>query len=228
MNPDADYQAVLADLKRRRDEFDAAIKTVEGIIAQLGPTSSNSGKIRSVQDIPSDAFLTLTIPEAAIKYLGLVRSAQTVAQIWEALKTGGLPHTKYNAVYNALLRREAQVEDIVKLPDGSWGLTEWYPRTPSPARKARRSVNTVAVPSEKQEMPPTGDAKRLTMVDAAEQILREAGKPLHATELVEKLRAYGRNTNIRSVAASLPQDSKKRFTNLGKNTWALEDKSQQK
>jgi len=226
MSGDADYPAVLADLKKRRDEIDAAIKAVESIIATLGITSSPL-KVTGAQDIPRDAFLTLTIAEAAVKYLGLVRSAQSAAQIWEALKTGGLPHTKYAAVYNALVRRQSQAGDIVKLPDGNWGLNEWYPRTPSVLRKSVRrdkqgsALEAVSNNGTTPNLPLEDSKQHLSMVDACERILSEAAKPLHGDELVKRLRAYGRQTSSKSVAGSLPQDSKKRFKNLGRNTWAL-------
>jgi hypothetical protein len=110
MNADVDYQAVLADLKERREKIDSAIQAVESILASLGP-GSGTARVRGSQDIAVDAFLGLTIAEAAVSYLTKVRTAQSVAQIWEAIKKGGLPHTKYNAVYNALNRRELQEGD---------------------------------------------------------------------------------------------------------------------
>ncbi len=61
----------------------------------------------------------------------------------------------------------------------------------------------------------------MSMVDAVEKILTEAGKPLHANVLVEELKKYGRNTNNNSVRGTLPQDAKERFVNIGGNTWAL-------
>lgn len=230
MSVDADYHAVLADLIERRKGIEAAIKTVEGIIAQLGLTPG-SGKIRSTQDLPSDAFLSLTIPEAAIKYLGMMRSAQSVAQIWEALKKGGLTHTKYAAVYNAIFRRETQVGDVVKLPDGNWGLSEWYASNPSPRRKAKsgkptETHNTDAAAGEPSDLlPPLAkEESKLSIVDATEELIRAAGKPLHASDLVSEIAAkYGKVTNSKSIAGTLPQDGKKRFKNLGKNTWTLVD-----
>ncbi|HAF21828.1 MAG TPA: hypothetical protein DCK93_02775 [Blastocatellia bacterium] len=219
MNGDADYHAVLADLKERREGIDAAIKTVEGIIVQLGLTPG-SAKIRGTQDLPADAFLTLTIPEAAIKFLGMVRSAQSVAQIWEAMKQGGLTHTKYNAVYNALFRRENQVGDVVKLPDGNWGLSEWYATSPS----LKRKVKSKTVSAEPQEAKAPPKREGLTVVDATERVLREVGKPLHANVIVEKLREMGKETSAKSIAGTLPQDPKKRFKNLGKNLWVLVEK----
>jgi DNA-directed RNA polymerase delta subunit len=70
----------------------------------------------------------------------------------------------------------------------------------------------------------TKSAKPISMVNAVFDILTQADKPLHADVLVEKLKQdYGKTTtNVKSIAASLPQDSTKRFYNIGGNTWALE------
>lgn len=237
MSADVDYQAVLADLKERREKIDSAIQAVESILASLGPTSGTS-RVRGSQDIAVDAFLGLTIAEAAVTYLALVRTAQSVAQIWEAIKKGGLPHTKYNAVYNALNRRETQEGDVARLPDGTWGLAEWYPRSPSPARKYRVKVEQKlnqkperkASPAivaqagellEKQHRARKGTGGGISLVDACDQFLREAGKPLHLSVLIAKLGEIGRITSTPSLSSTLRKDNKQRFTNLGKNIWAL-------
>src|SRR2546426_727558 len=96
-----------------------------------------------------------------------------------------------DADYHAVLadlkqRRESQIGDIVKLPEsGDWGLAEWYPRSPSQARKPRRTgSNKTHDPARQGDLP----SKPISMIDAAEKILREAGTPLHASELVEKLK----------------------------------------
>jgi DNA-directed RNA polymerase delta subunit len=240
MSADADYHAVLADLRQRKAEIEAAIKAVEGIIALLGLKEGETRKIRGTQDLPTDAFLSLTIPEAAIKYLGMVRSAQSAAQIWEALKQGGLPHTKYAAVYNALTRRQQQAGDILKLPDSNWGLAEWYPRPPVGARRAapRRERADRDLSESAESISVNGDGEssaqsstilattepypKLSLVDAAATLLENAGGPLHAKELVDRLNTlYGKSTNVRSLSGTLPQDGKRRFRNLGRNLWVL-------
>jgi DNA-directed RNA polymerase delta subunit len=235
MNAEVDYQAVLADLKERREKIDSAIQAVESILASLGP-SANTARVRSSQDIAGDAFLGLTIGEAAVAYLTLVRTAQTVAQIWEAIKKGGLPHTKYNATYNALNRREMQEGDLARLPDGTWGLSKWYPRAPSPARKTRMKAEVkpeqkaiVSIPAKDDQPQPRTIKRRarggtggiISLVDGCEQILREEGKPLHLSAVISKLKEIGRETKATSLSSTLRKDNKKRFINLGQNIWGL-------
>lgn len=231
MSAEIDYPAVLADLKERRERIDSAIQAVESILASLGPASAGT-KIRSSQDIAQDAFLGLTIAEAALSYLASVRSAQSVAQIWEAIKKGGLPHTKYNAVYNALFRRETQEGDVVRLPDGNWGLTAWYPRNPNPTRKTKSKASEAKLPEtqpktssakpEKHQRKRAGIGGGPSLVDACEKFLRDAGKPLHMSVLLSKLKSEtGRETSSPNLSSTLRKDTKGRFRNLGKNLWAL-------
>ncbi|HEX8653306.1 MAG TPA: hypothetical protein VF708_21000 [Pyrinomonadaceae bacterium] len=221
-----DYEAVLADLHERRSKIDAAIDAVKGILAAVGRTPTGSTRIRSAQDIAPDAFFGLTIAEAAIKYLGMVRSAQTLPQIWEALKQGGLPHTKYNAVYTALTRRE-QVGDVIKLPDGSYGLAEWYPTNPTAKRQTKQNSKPQEAAAEKESpaksnvTPIAREQGAMTQPDHCEVFLREAKKPLHITVLLTMLAGKGIITKAVNLSTPLRKDPKQRFENLGSNTWAL-------
>lgn len=63
-----------------------------------------------------------------------------------------------------------------------------------------------------------------TLNDMCEAILRSEQKPLRGKVILEKLKAAGRNqTTMKSLAGAMPQDKKRRFENLGENTWALKE-----
>lgn len=61
----------------------------------------------------------------------------------------------------------------------------------------------------------------VSLTKASQQVLERASKPLHISELVKELAVLGRYPNSRSLNASIRKDSKKRFINLGGNTWDL-------
>jgi DNA-directed RNA polymerase delta subunit len=68
---------------------------------------------------------------------------------------------------------------------------------------------------------------QLSKADIAEGIIRRAGKPVHAKAIAETLtKDYGKPSTNRTVAASMYQDPKKRFKNLGENTWDLVSRSE--
>jgi hypothetical protein len=226
-----DYEAVLADLEERRSKIDAAIDAVKGIIASLGITPTGSSRVRGPQDISTDAFFNLNTGEAARKYLGMVKGAQSVSQVWEALKRGGLPDISYNAVYNALSRRENNPGDVVKLPDNTWGLAEWYGGGTAPKKRRTggskengsdktHSEASAPAPTPAAEPTPTGSGA-VTQLDRCEAYLRDAKSPLHISKLVEKLAAVGETTKPDSLSSNLRKDKKQRFRNHGKNTWGL-------
>jgi len=121
------YEAVLADLKARRSQLDSAIAAIEGITGQIGGPSGGPGGGTYVGGMPShDAFIGMSIPEAAKKHLTAVRKKLSTQDIMTALEAGGLPPSKYSTVYAILRRRENVIGDIINMK-GDWALQEWYP-----------------------------------------------------------------------------------------------------
>lgn len=123
------YEAVLADLEIRKSQLESAIAAIRSIMGQTGTgtTPPGGGGAMLVSTIPAhDAFISMSIPEAAKKHLSTVRKKLSTQEIMTALEAGGLPPSKYNTIYAILRRRESQVGDIVNMK-GDWGLAEWYP-----------------------------------------------------------------------------------------------------
>lgn len=236
------YNAVLADLETRKAQIESAIAAVKSIVASVGGGSDDGnggGGVISPENIPIGAFLRLSIADATKKFLDMVRTKQSVPQITQALERGGLPPAKNNTVYAVLRRREAVTGDIIRIGD-EWALAEWYPNNPNlrkrtsekakPRKAKKKSAKKKAAPA-----PPTADTGEepakateptMSKADAAEIVLAAAnGGPVHAKEIAETIvRDFGKNANNRSVAAAMYQDPKKRFRNLGENTWELVEK----
>lgn len=116
----ADYSAVLADLRARRDQLIQAIALLESI----GATGVGMGSASESATIRADAFFGMSVPQAVKKYLGMTgRVPKSPQDITEALKRGGQEQASYNNVYTALKRTPG----VIKLPSGEWGLSDWYP-----------------------------------------------------------------------------------------------------
>jgi hypothetical protein len=124
------YEAVLADLEVRKGQLEAAIAGIRFILGQSGagptggPTGGGGGY--SGHTPAHDAFIGMSIPEAAKKHLTAVRKKLSTQEIMTALEAGGLPPSKYSTVYAILSRRENKVGDIINMK-GDWALQEWYP-----------------------------------------------------------------------------------------------------
>jgi hypothetical protein len=126
------YEAVLADLRAKREQIDQAIQVIEGVRGAAGATGAFSPPNPS-QNAALEGpgvFLGMTIPDAAVKLLYTRRKTLGNAEIVAAFKAGGLVMNSVdpiNTVGSVLTRRANQVGDIVKVGRGIWGLAEWYP-----------------------------------------------------------------------------------------------------
>ena len=120
------YEAVLADLETRKEQIEAAIAAVRLILGQPGTSPTGGGGGYSGGAPAHDAFIGMSIPEAAKKHLTTVRKKLSTQDLMTAMESGGLPPSKYGTVYAILRRREKQVGDIINMK-GDWALQEWYP-----------------------------------------------------------------------------------------------------
>lgn len=139
-----DYEAVLADLRAKRDKLDAAIAGIEtmfgirGLSASADAASQGSGKPSNGGDLGPGAFLGMTIVDATVKFLRATRRNQKTEDILNALKDGGLAFSSgnpINTVGSVLARNWETKGDVVRVERGLWGLGEWHPRL---RKKAQR------------------------------------------------------------------------------------------
>ena len=149
------YDAVLSDLRAKRDQIDQAIAAIESIRSG-GPapvrdsTSSNGGQNNNGATGPGD-LLGLSMVEAAKKVLAARRRPLKNSEILEAFKVGGLPLTAkepINVVGSVLTRHFNDVGDIVRISRGTWGLREWYPNRSWKKEKEEAKVEEPVAPAD--------------------------------------------------------------------------------
>lgn len=129
---DADpYAAVIADLRSRREQIDQTIRLLEGLSGHISAPPSPEPTVDGPQrEGAPGAFLSMSIPDAAKKLLGLRKRALGNGEIAAALQAGGLVMNSadpQNTIGSILTRRFYQTGDIVRVGRGIWGLAEWYP-----------------------------------------------------------------------------------------------------
>lgn len=209
----ANYQAVLADLMARYTRLG---QLIAGIRAEMGqPDSSLGPELEAGAVVPmgpvdvtlhADTFFGLSIVEAAKKYLRMARRAQHVTAIAAALEQGGLKKPTDNVLYGVLVRA-AKGRDVIKVGKGMWGLSEWYPRAAKEpavvkerrgARRAKaktsgrsRRAGRVARPADSRPAPAAAAQPGARLADVATEIIRGAGKPIHATEITKLVNERG-------------------------------------
>lgn len=128
-----DYNAVLVDLKKKRDELNKAISGIEVMLGISSSATAPAG-ITAQSNLPvhiqEDTFFGMSIVEAAAKYLAMKKKTQTTKQIAEALEAGGLQNQSGNFgnTVGSVLNRNADSSSptFVNISRGTWGLASWY------------------------------------------------------------------------------------------------------
>ncbi len=130
----------IADLEAWRNRIEAAIVTLRALDGN-GPTLPTSGppRIGNNGEVQTDSFFQMTVPDAAEKYLKLVKVTKEIPDIADALLRGGLKTSSknFNDMTRTVMSRD---ERFVKVPTGGWGLAEWYPAM----RKERKTKSAAA------------------------------------------------------------------------------------
>ena len=124
---EVDYAKVLADLIRRREQLDAAIRAISEIVGQDAPAGPGLPKPERPRSVTAPgAFAGMSLEEAAKAHLRSVSGSRTTAQIEQALRAGGVKSTAksfYNSVYSVLRRESLSPEsEIEKAGRSRWKL----------------------------------------------------------------------------------------------------------
>jgi len=131
------YDAVLADLRAKRDQIDQAIQAIESLRGGGSPPSASAnGGPTTTSRLPGDeiegpgALLGMSIADAAKKLLAAKRKPLKNSELAVMFKAGGLHLTSrdpVNTIGTVMMRRFQEVGDVVRVDRGTWGLKEWYP-----------------------------------------------------------------------------------------------------
>ena len=129
---EVDDKAVLAYLKSKRAALDQAIAALEGKGSDLPEVLGGGGG----KEVQPDSFVGMNIAMASVKYLKMVgRPARTTEEIHTALARGGLPDFTRGSVATILYRIHKHGGEVFRVSKGLWGLSDWYPNRPKPAKK---------------------------------------------------------------------------------------------
>ena len=125
------YDAVLTDLRSKRDEIDKAIAMLENLRdRRLGVAAALPGtEVAENTTQDAGAYLGMSIVDAAKKLLSC-EAQMANAEILRELQAAGVVLNgadPLNVVGPVLTRRFNKVGDIVRVDRGVWGLKEWYP-----------------------------------------------------------------------------------------------------
>lgn len=135
------YDAVISDLRAKRDQIEQAIKLLEtlregilvpGLGATPPPGISTLIGHMATQDgeMVAGTFHGMNIQDAVKKLLHMRKRTMGAQEIAADLHSGGLrlqSDTPANTITSVLHRAFTRGGDIVRIGRGQWGLAEWYP-----------------------------------------------------------------------------------------------------
>jgi len=153
------YDLVLADLKAKRDQIDAAIAAIMAIRAAGTPTNQpvmRTSETPAALTVKAGAFFGMSIAEAAKQLLDMRKKPLGIQEITDGLKEGGIAFTTStpgNTVGSVLSRQAAKGGDVVNVGRGQWALASWYPnpgrftKKPKPPSEDNDEPGVVGWPS---------------------------------------------------------------------------------
>jgi hypothetical protein len=166
-----EYVVMLGKFRAQRAALDAMITALEQLLGLSGiediPSVAPVSGDRRMDELRSDSFFGLSIPDAIRKYLGVAKAPQSLSDIAHALQKGGMITTSKNilsTVSATLVRMKRNDGDVVPV-QGKWGLTEWYkgmrreklePRKSKRTRKRGQSAQPKAQPPKTPKAPAHG------------------------------------------------------------------------
>lgn len=206
------YDLVIADLEAKRDQFNSMIeqlKILRSSAMPIGTAVPVSPAVRPVndQEISHDAFFQMTIPDAARKYLTIVKRTKPMTEIIDSILKGGLKSSAKD-VNNSLRSIISRDGTFVRV-NGEWGLAEWYPAM---RRDGKKGKPASAKPEPANE-PPIGDT-------VEQRILRKMREnPESVTSAGELAKQTGAPVaTIRACLSSLTKEGKIHRIGIGQYT----------
>jgi hypothetical protein len=134
--------ATIAALEGWLERISTAIGTLKYFRSQGGSLPDAlplaGARPSSHAELSHDTFFKMTVPDAAEKYLKLVKKTKATSDIAASLLGGGLKSASKNfsAMVKTVLARDPRFVRVNK----EWGLDEWYPGM----RRGTRTADTTA------------------------------------------------------------------------------------
>ena len=119
------------------------------------PVLRTEGAVSSAVQISEDEFFRMSIPDAVVKLLQIMKKPQQARSIVDALQNGGMLSNAKNFASNVqtAIGRLKDSNVIASTPAG-WGLVEWYPNRPKVSVDTKKKGQPKSKPLETQTVAP--------------------------------------------------------------------------
>lgn len=141
------YDIVLADLKAKRAQIDAAIAAIEsmkGVISSVEQPVTREQSSQVTPSVTAGDFHGMNIADAAKQLLSKGKKPLGTQEITKGIIEGGIvfsTETPANTVNSVLHRRAGKDGDIIRVGRSLWGLAAWYPNPGRFQKKSRPSIS---------------------------------------------------------------------------------------
>jgi hypothetical protein len=150
----AAYEAAMEEVAEKAADLAAAQRFANAMALKAGKDQPfadiETPNAKSANTIKSDQFANYTYPsEAARAFLafrGQAKGAAELDAIFEALQAGGFAWgSSKNDPKGGLRIALGKDSQVRRLPNGTYGLWEWYPNAKKPVEKKKSGGNSSAI-----------------------------------------------------------------------------------
>jgi hypothetical protein len=199
------FDAAVAEVQAKIEELRTTLMTLLRLQAEHGGSLGSTTPRGTDTEISHDTFFNMTIGEAAKKYLSMVKTTKSTADIAEGLERGGLKHSSkdFATTVRSILGPR---EDFTRVPNGDWGLTEWYPGI-GRGKKAKPEKQTKSRPPKSKAKKPTvqearsGNTRRVRILETMKTDLEKAWTAGDIAKALGESRKY-----IQSMMVAMMKD----------------------
>lgn len=129
----AAVDALEDQLREQLEEVASTKKLINSLLKKMNePTRYQDVTVGSSGGMRADEYYGKTVTGAAQMFLERVHRAMSAEEITKGLEQGGfdfkpLGWTEHARIRNIAISLAKNPKSFHKLPNGTWGLTEWYP-----------------------------------------------------------------------------------------------------
>ena len=205
MSPEQNHiDATVADLEGWVERIITVIETLKVIRSGGGALPGlPSGPSVPTGKIQHDTFFQMSVPDAAEKFLTLVKKTMPTTDISAGLLNGGLKSAAKNfpSMLNTIMTREGRFVRVNR----EWGLSTWYPGMRKATAGRKSQGTTISAPSAEPQQPagPPHNQRNATSGSIRLRTLALLNSEPKATFSAPEMAKLLNSDNVGSVSAAL-------------------------
>ena len=198
------FDAAISELENRIQAMQVTLETLKQLRARPDGSSVSvpfNGR-GADSEVRHDSFFGMTIGDAARKYLMMTKATKSTADIAAALELGGLKHSSKDFATTVRSVIGAK-EEFTRVPNGDWGLAEWYPAQGRAKRAAEDKHKAKKKKKAKKRPSPATPAATQSPAPPVAPSPDDTGAAQKPGERIEAYLMTHKGANAREIATAL-------------------------